>query len=202
MKRLFAILVCLCFTFFLNAKIVKGTFIYYNIYIEAPCAYPVCIDGFFEKKDGLEIRLCNQEALVYGLIHNSYICPFLLGMDSSAYSEIFQQKFGKEEGLLMYISELQKISEAYDEFSKCKIRLANGQTINISLCAMSGSFELTKKKNVSYNNTLGVDLSSYKEEVIQLMYPIHISSCQHVDYKLIDAKKNEKMKKLISINKL
>lgn len=192
MKRLLSILVCLCFTFFMNAKLVKGTFIYYNMFIESPYAYPVCIDGFFEKRCGLEIRLCNQEALIYGLIHNSYICPFLLGMDSPAYAKIFQQKFGKDEGSLMYIYELQKYSKAYDEFSRFKIMLANGQTINIFLSAMTGSFEFTKKKNVSYNNTLGVDFRSYKDDVIQLMYPICVYSYHHVDYKLIDVKEGEK----------
>lgn len=115
-----------------------------------------------------------------------------MGVESSLYCQIYQQKFGVEKGFLMYISELQRFSKEYDGFSKCKIKLTDNQMIILSLCAMSGSFEIEEKKNVSYNSTLGVDLTRYKDEFVQLMYPIRISSYSHINYKLIDIKKVRK----------
>lgn len=196
MKKILFIILYLCFAISLKAKLVTGTFIYYNLFIKSPNAYPVCIDGFFEKDKGLRIQMCHCEKLIYGLLKNSYICPFLMGVESSLYCQIYQQKFGVEKGFLMYISELQRFSKEYDGFSKCEIKLTDNQMIILSLCAMSGSFEIEEKKNVSYNSTLGVDLTRYKDEFVQLMYPIRISSYCHINYKLIDIK-NGKEKKVV-----
>lgn len=71
---------------------------------------------------------------------------FLMGVESSLYCQIYQQKFGVEKGFLMYISELQRFSKEYDGFSKCEIKLTDNQMIILSLCAMSGSFEIEEKK--------------------------------------------------------
>ena len=197
MKKILFIILYLCFAISLKAKLVTGTFIYYNLFIISPNAYPVCIDGFFEKDKGLRIQMCHCEKLIYGLLKNSYICPFLMGVESSLYCQIYQQKFGVEKGFLMYISELQRFSKEYDGFSKCEIKLTDNQMIILSLCAMSGSFEIEEKKNVSYNSTLGVDLTRYKDEFVQLMYPIRISSYCHINYKLIDIKKGKEKKVVI-----
>ena len=197
MKKILFIILYLCFAISLKAKLVTGTFIYYNLFIISPNAYPVCIDVFFEKDKGLRIQMCHCEKLIYGLLKNSYICPFLMGVESSLYCQIYQQKFGVEKGFLMYISELQRFSKEYDGFSKCEIKLTDNQMIILSLCAMSGSFEIEEKKNVSYNSTLGVDLTRYKDEFVQLMYPIRISSYCHINYKLIDIKKGKEKKVVI-----
>ena len=79
MKKILFIILYLCFAISLKAKLVTGTFIYYNLFIISPNAYPVCIDGFFEKEKGLRIQMCHCEKLIYGLLKNSYICPFLNG---------------------------------------------------------------------------------------------------------------------------
>lgn len=52
MKKILFIILYLCFAISLKAKLVTGTFIYYNLFIISPNAYPVCIDGFLKRIRG------------------------------------------------------------------------------------------------------------------------------------------------------